>query len=39
MATLPGVRLYESCGYRGGEPVDHPLPGGLTIRFLPMTKR
>ena len=39
MATLPGVRLYESCGYRGGESVDHPLPGGLTIRFLPMTKR
>src|SRR3984885_2219875 len=39
MATLPGVRLYESCGYRGGEPVDHPLPGGLAIRFLPMSKR
>jgi GNAT superfamily N-acetyltransferase len=39
MATLPGVRLYESCGYHGGEPVDHPLPNGLAIRFLPMSKR
>lgn len=38
MATLPGIRLYERCGYRGDVPLDHPLPGGLTIRFLPMGK-
>ena len=39
MATLPGVRLYEKFGYRAGEAVDHHLPGGLTIRFVPMTKK
>jgi GNAT superfamily N-acetyltransferase len=39
MATLPGVRLYERFGYQGGEPVAYPLPGGLTILFVPMTKR
>lgn len=39
MATLPGVRLYEKFGYQAGESVTHPLPDGLTIRFVPMTKR
>jgi GNAT superfamily N-acetyltransferase len=39
MATLPGVRLYERCGYRQGAPIDHPLAGGLSIRFVPMSKR
>jgi GNAT superfamily N-acetyltransferase len=39
MATLPGVRLYEKCGYEAGESVAYPLPGGLGIRFVPMTKR
>jgi GNAT superfamily N-acetyltransferase len=39
MATLPGVRLYEKFGYRSGDPVNHPLPGGLTIRFVPMTRK
>jgi len=39
MATLPGVRLYEKFGYQPGAPVAHPLPDGLTIRFVPMTKR
>jgi GNAT superfamily N-acetyltransferase len=39
MATLPGVRLYEKLGYRAGEAVNHPLPGGLSIRFVPMTKK
>jgi GNAT superfamily N-acetyltransferase len=39
MATLPGVRLYQQCGYHAGAPVDHPLPGGFSIRFLPMSKR
>jgi len=38
MATLPGKRLYESCGYTAGEPVAHPLPGGLSIEFVPMRK-
>jgi len=39
MATLPGVRLYERFGYQAGTDVMHPLADGLTIRFVPMTKR
>jgi GNAT superfamily N-acetyltransferase len=38
MATLPGKRLYEVCGYVGSAPIEHPLPGGLSITFVPMTK-
>lgn len=38
MATLPGKRLYEVCGYAGDESIEHPLPGGLHITFVPMTK-
>ncbi len=39
MATLPGVRLYENCGYVAGAATDYPLGGGLSIRFVPMSKR
>ena len=39
MATLPGKRLYEVCGYVGNESIEHPLPGGLHITFVPMTKQ
>ena len=39
MATLPGVRFYKKHGYVAEAPITHPLPGGLTIRFVPMTKR
>jgi GNAT superfamily N-acetyltransferase len=38
MATLPGVRLYERCGYVAGPDILHPLGGGLSIRFVPMSK-
>ena len=38
MATLPGKRLYETCGYEGTSIVDYPLPGGLHITFVPMRK-
>jgi len=38
MATLPGQRLYERCGYLADPAIDYPLPGGLTIRFVPMRK-
>jgi len=38
MATMPGVRLYAARGYSGTAPVDWPLSGGVTIRFLPMSK-
>jgi GNAT superfamily N-acetyltransferase len=39
MATLPGARLYEQCGYLAGAPTSYPLPDGLSIRFVPMSKR
>jgi GNAT superfamily N-acetyltransferase len=39
MATLPGVRLYEKCGYVAREPISYALPDGLSIRFVPMSKR
>ena len=29
MATLPGVRLYEKCGYLAGANIVHPLPGEI----------
>lgn len=38
MATLPGVRFYEKCGFVAAAPITHPLPDGLTIRFVPMRK-
>jgi GNAT superfamily N-acetyltransferase len=39
MATLAGMRLYEKCGYVSDPAIDYPLPGGLTIRFVPMHKK
>jgi GNAT superfamily N-acetyltransferase len=39
MATLPGMRFYEKYGYVPGPAIEHPLPGGLTIRMVPMHKR
>ena len=38
MATLPGERLYRSCGYISQDPVQHTLPGGVAIQFVPMRK-
>jgi GNAT superfamily N-acetyltransferase len=38
MATLPGKRLYERCGYAPLQPVSYPLPGGERITFVPMWK-
>jgi GNAT superfamily N-acetyltransferase len=38
MATLPGVRLYERCGYVGTTRISYPLGPDLAIEFLPMTK-
>lgn len=38
MATLPGRRLYARCGYEAGPAIEYPLPGGLTITFVPMSK-
>lgn len=38
MSTLPGLVLYESCGYQRGTPLSHPLTPDLTIEFVPMHK-
>ena len=38
MATLPGVRLYAQCGYVAQAPISYPLPDGLSIPFVPMSK-
>lgn len=39
MATLPGLRLYAAHGFERGVPVHWPLGDGLTIEFVPMSKR
>jgi len=38
MATLPGERLYRRFGYVAQAPLDYALAGGLSIRFVPMSK-
>lgn len=38
MATLPGVRLYRRFSYRAGTPVQHALPNGGSIEFVPMRR-
>jgi len=38
MATLPGVRLYEQCGYVGTTRTSYPLGPDLAIEFVPMSK-
>ncbi len=38
MATLPGVPLYASFGYRETERIAVPMPGGLTIETVRMEK-
>jgi len=38
MATLPGVPLYKTCGYRGTETFDLELSDGLKLELLPMRK-
>jgi GNAT superfamily N-acetyltransferase len=39
MATLPGLKLYRALGYTESERVTYDLGGGLSIDFVPMTKR
>jgi GNAT superfamily N-acetyltransferase len=38
MATLPGVRLYAECGYRGETRVHYEVQPGVNIEFVPMVK-
>jgi len=39
MATLPGVKLYEACGYMGQDIQAFAMPDGRSVRFVPMSKR
>src|SRR5581483_5709149 len=39
MGTLPGVPLYAARGYVAQPPVVYELSAGLSIEFIPMTKR
>lgn len=38
MATLPGVPLYEACGYDRGESVSVPLENSVAIECIKMSK-
>lgn len=38
MATLPGVPLYEACGYIRGESVSIPLQDDISIECIKMSK-
>jgi GNAT superfamily N-acetyltransferase len=38
MATLPGIRLYRSCGYEAGERVEYEAGEGVSIALVPMRK-
>jgi GNAT superfamily N-acetyltransferase len=37
-ATLSGVAFYAACGYVSGERLDVPLPEGLSLEIVRMTK-
>lgn len=39
MATLPGVPLYEACGYEAVERVEIELPDGVALECLRMVRR
>jgi GNAT superfamily N-acetyltransferase len=38
MSTLPGLAFYQAHGYQPGPASLHELPGGVQIRFVPMSK-
>ncbi len=38
MATLPGVPLYEACGYAVLAPVTDRMPNGVDVRFVRMRR-
>ena len=37
-STLPGVALYEACGFRVVERLEQPMPGGLTLPLVRMRR-
>jgi GNAT superfamily N-acetyltransferase len=38
MSTLPGIKLYQACGYAGSERVEYDIGGGVAIQFMVMKK-
>src|SRR5262249_17284012 len=38
-STLPGVPLYEACGFTAAERFDIPLPGGVPLPVVRMRRR
>ena len=38
MATLPGIKFYETSGYQAGEPFELSVGEGIAIGLLPMRK-
>lgn len=38
MSTLPGIKLYQSCGYEAAEPVEYAVGDGVVIQFRVMQK-
>ena len=36
MATLPGERLYRALGFQSAPAVEHQMPDGVRVRFVPM---
>ncbi len=38
MSTLPGIKLYRACGYRGEDRVELEVGDGVTIGLVPMRK-
>lgn len=37
MSTMPGIKLYEACGFERVQPVEHEV-GGVIINFVVMRK-
>lgn len=38
MSTLPGIKLYQACGYQGDDFVELELVDGVKLELLPMRK-
>jgi len=38
MATLPGIKFYEACGYQGAAPIELEVGDGVAIGLVPMSK-
>jgi GNAT superfamily N-acetyltransferase len=39
MGTLPGVKLYQACGYESLERVNYATPGGTSVPFVKMVRQ